>query len=331
MSGITSPRVRFLPWRDARRFRIRRQSQESVAAPNRHSREGGNPETDVFVTAASPLLKSSRISLICLLLSIAVMLLACSNGQTPQPTPTQTPEPTAIPTIQPTATQTPRPSPTPAPTDTPAPTMTAIPALTTRPTSTLVPTQTSEPVATVTHTAQPSPTPTPIPTHTPNPTSTPQPSPTPTPASSPTPEPFIAFDLDGSTPTIIIGDVVFDLEIAHTPESRTQGLSDRDSLPLTTGMLFVFENTRTPTFWMYNMRFDLDFVWIGENCAVLGIHRNVPRPSEGQTPGDLPRYSPEAPVLYNLEINAGLADRHGIEIGDKVTFDGFSGTGAICR
>lgn len=130
---------------------------------------------------------------------------------------------------------------------------------------------------------------------------------------------------------ITIGAVAFDLEIAFTPEARTQGLSDREFLPENTGMLFVFEEVRTPTFWMYNMRFDLDFVWIGEDCTVRYIHHNVPRPSEGQTRGDLPHYSPKANVLYNLEINDGLAERHGIEIGDKVKFRGFSGTGAVCR
>ncbi|MCY4651714.1 MAG: DUF192 domain-containing protein [Dehalococcoidia bacterium] len=266
-----------------------------------------------------------------LVLSIAVMLFACSDGQAPQPTPTQSPEPTAIPTIKATATPPPtaQPSPTPAPTETPASTNTAIPTQTARPTSTLEPTRTSEPTATATHTTQPSQTPTPVPTHTPIPTSTPQPTPTST--SIPTPEPFIALDPGGNTPTISVGDVVFDLEIAFTPESRTQGLSNRESLPPNTGMLFVFEDARTPTFWMYNMRFDLDFVWIGADCTVRDIHRNVPRPSEGQTSADLPRYSPSVDVLYNLEIDAGLAERHGIEIGDRVTFSGFSGTGAVCR
>ena len=117
----------------------------------------------------------------------------------------------------------------------------------------------------------------------------------------------------------------------YTPEDRAQGLSDREVLPQTTGMLFVFEDVRTPTFWMYHMKFDLDFVWIGQDCVVADIHRDVPRQADDQQPSDLPRYSPSVPVLYNLEINAGLADALGIEIGDKVTFSGFSGTGAICR
>ena len=128
-----------------------------------------------------------------------------------------------------------------------------------------------------------------------------------------------------------MGNVVFDAELAFTPEDRTQGLSDRESLPQTTGMLFIFEEARTPTFWMYHMRFDLDFVWIGEDCAVADIHHNVPRQADGQQPNDLPRYSPNVDVLYNLEINAGRAEELGIEIGDKVTFSGFSGTGAVCQ
>jgi len=128
-----------------------------------------------------------------------------------------------------------------------------------------------------------------------------------------------------------VGNAVFDVELAYTSEDRTQGLSDRDSLAETSGMLFIYDEARTLTFWMLNMRFDLDFVWIGEDCTVLDIHRNVPRPPEGQQPSELPRYSPSAPAQYNLEINAGLAEKLSIEIGDKVTFSGFSGTGAVCQ
>ncbi len=245
-----------------------------------------------------------------LLISVAALIAACSEIQNPEPTQR------VIPTL------TTRPAPThtppPAPTATPLPTQTALPTLTPEPT------HTPEPTAAATHT--------PLPEHTPPPTHTPTPRPTstPEPTATPTPEPFIAIDPD-RTPRITIGDVVFDLEIAYTPEDRTQGLSDRETLPQTTGMLFVFEDVRTPTFWMYHMRFDLDFVWISEDCAVAHIHRNVPRQADGQQPNDLPRYSPDAPVLYNLEINAGLSDSLGIEIGDKVTFSGFSGTGAVCR
>ncbi len=267
---------------------------------------------------------SARTLVAALLISVTALIAACSEGRTPEPTPTATNTPTDTPTILTAPTHTPLPTPAVAP----APTQTSLPTVTPEPTHTPEPTTTPEPEATPTHTPRPEPTPTHTPT--PRPTFTPEPTATPTPYASPTPEPFIAID-PNQTPRITIGDIIFDLEIAHTPEDRTQGLSDRDRLPQTTGMLFVFQNALTPTFWMYHMRFDLDFVWIGEDCAVAYIHRNVPRHAEGQQPSDLPRYSPDAPVLYNLEINAGLADSLGIKIGDKVTFSGFSGTGAVCR
>lgn len=257
---------------------------------------------------------------IALLIFGVALMTACSGTQTPEPAIHLTPTPTIEPTMRLTATHTPLPTPT----ATPVPTQTELPTLTPEPT------HTPEAIAVATDTPQPEPTRTPRPTHTPPPTFTPEPTYTPILQSNPTPEPFITIE-PNRIPAITIGDVVFDLEIAYTPETRTQGLSDRNSLPQMTGMLFVFEDARTPTFWMYHMRFNLDFVWIGEDCTVADIHRNVPRQADGQQSSDLPRYSPEVPVLYNLEINSGLADSLGIEIGDKVTFSGFSGSGAVCR
>ena len=97
------------------------------------------------------------------------------------------------------------------------------------------------------------------------------------------------------------------------------------------GMLFVFENGQASSFWMREMRFDLDFVWIGDGCEVVDIHARVPAPATGADVGDLPIYSSEPPARYNLEINAGEAAKRGIEIGDRARFIGFSGEGATCQ
>ena len=202
---------------------------------------------------------------------------------------------------------------------------------TTLPTTTPTATHTPTATATLPPTPRPTATPHPIPTATATPLPTHTPLPTPTPASSPTPEPFIEIDPETNSPSITIGDTTFDLEIAFTPETRTQGLSDRESLPQTTGMLFVFEQPLKPSFWMYHMKFDLDFVWISQDCVVADIHQNVPRQGDEQSANELPHYRPKTPVLYNLEINAGLTETLSIEIGDKVTFNGFTGTGAVCR
>ena len=137
-------------------------------------------------------------------------------------------------------------------------------------------------------------------------------------------------DSGGASPTVSVGGVAFEVEIAFTPEGRTRGLSGRDSLADGAGMLFVFDSGAASSFWMREMRFALDFVWIGDGCEVVDIHPAVPAPPAGAALGDLPIYSSRTPARYNLEINAGEAAARGIEIGDAVKFSGFSGEGATC-
>ena len=91
-----------------------------------------------------------------------------------------------------------------------------------------------------------------------------------------------------------------------------------------TGMLFVFARTRLAAFWMKEMRFPLDFVWVGEDCTVVDITSDVPNPPLGTADSILPTYGPAVPVAYNFEINAGEASRYEINIGDRVSFSGFS-------
>ncbi len=129
---------------------------------------------------------------------------------------------------------------------------------------------------------------------------------------------------------MIIGDVAFDAEIAHTSEQRSKGLSSRESLAPQTGMLFVFKTDARYGFWMVGMRFPLDFVWIGPDCAVVDITRNVPNPAPGTSSSELEVYQPGAPAKYNLEINAGEAEQMGIEAGAPVRFEGIDAANAEC-
>lgn len=199
------------------------------------------------------------------------------------------------------------------------------------PTETPSPTATPSPFPTPLPTATPSPSPTPLSTATPVPTS-PAPSPTPSPsATTAGSRPLIVLDGGDATPTVSVGGAAFEVEIAFTPEDRGRGLSGRDSLADGSGMLFVFKNGQASSFWMREMRFDLDFVWIGDGCEVVDIHARVPAPAAGTGVGDLPIYSSEPPARYNLEINAGEAAKRGIEIGDRARFIGFSGEGATCQ
>ena len=126
----------------------------------------------------------------------------------------------------------------------------------------------------------------------------------------------------GTQRTVRVGDASFTVEVADKPELRYQGLSGRPALPAGTGMLFVFQREGTHTFWMKDMRFPLDMMWIDAACTVVHVTRNVPPPEPGQALSDLPTYGPTTSVLYVLEINAGAAGLAGVRLGDPVRFIG---------
>lgn len=122
---------------------------------------------------------------------------------------------------------------------------------------------------------------------------------------------------DTALTTILIGDKTFTVEVARTPEEKAQGLSGREPLNRNAGMLFVFDPPTIPSFWMREMKFALDFVWIDENLTVVEITKDVPPPTPETPLQGLPQYSPKSEVRYVLEINAG--ESRGLLIGDRVT------------
>ena len=127
---------------------------------------------------------------------------------------------------------------------------------------------------------------------------------------------------DPGSAMAVVGGARFEIEVVHTPADRARGLSERDGLPTTGGMLFVFESGRASSFWMKGMRFPLDFIWIGEDCTVVDTTTDVPPPDAGAADADLPRYDSALPAAYTLEVNAGMVRELGIRIGDAVSFHG---------
>ena len=123
-------------------------------------------------------------------------------------------------------------------------------------------------------------------------------------------------------PFVRVDEVVFPVELAAESEERIRGLSGRASLNSGMGMLFVFEKAERFRFWMKEMQFTLDIVWIGPDCQVVDVSENVPFPDPSTPLGELPWYSPESPAQYVLEINGSEAAYLGLGIGDPVKFLG---------
>ena len=105
------------------------------------------------------------------------------------------------------------------------------------------------------------------------------------------------------------------VEVLNTPETRAQGLSGRVNLAENNGMLFVFENPNNYPFWMKDMNFSIDMIWIGENMKITYIKKNA-------TPESYPEsFGPkEKTSKYVLEVFSGFTDKYNLKIGDKVMF-----------
>lgn len=107
------------------------------------------------------------------------------------------------------------------------------------------------------------------------------------------------------------GQARFRVEIADTDALRAQGLMNRENLARSAGMLFIFEAPTSPSFWMRNTLIPLDMIFVDPTGAVTHIHQNaVPHDTTPIPGGDN--------VLMVLEINGGLSEAMGIDVGSQL-------------
>lgn len=112
-----------------------------------------------------------------------------------------------------------------------------------------------------------------------------------------------------------ISNFTIPVETAKTQNEIKQGLSGRLSPPDNTGMLFVFDSPERRTFWMKDMRFSLDFIWI-RNRKIVGFTENVPPPTA--TKGVPQIVSPREDIDQVLEVPAGFIEQNQIKLGNDV-------------
>ncbi|MEO0551251.1 MAG: DUF192 domain-containing protein [Pseudomonadota bacterium] len=121
--------------------------------------------------------------------------------------------------------------------------------------------------------------------------------------------------------TIVSGETshTYTVEVADDPEEIAFGLMERESLDVSTGMLFEFVQPREPAMYMKNTLIPLDMLFIATDGTIEMIARNT-------VPGSLRTISPGVPVKGVLEINGGEAAELGIEPGDTVVHPIFENT-----
>ena len=114
------------------------------------------------------------------------------------------------------------------------------------------------------------------------------------------------------------GQARFTVELADDDQERSQGLMHRESLPTSSGMLFIYDYPRFSTFWMKNTLIPLDMIFADENGVVTHIHSNA-------IPHDETPIDGGGGVLAVLEINGGLAEKMGITIGSDLRHPSLTG------
>ncbi len=117
-----------------------------------------------------------------------------------------------------------------------------------------------------------------------------------------------------SLPNFTVGKRGYHLAVASTQEARQKGLGGRADMKENEGMLFVFDAPDAACFWMKNMHFSLDMIWLDADKRVVHIEQNV-------SPETFPKsFCPGKPAKYVVELKAGEARRSHVVLGQKLAF-----------
>lgn len=140
------------------------------------------------------------------------------------------------------------------------------------------------------------------------------------PAGTPVAMSFVdLFSGDNAPEQAIIGGHTFVLEVANDGNTRSQGLSRRQLLAENAGMLFVFETEAFHKFWMKEVHFPLDLLFISADGKIVDIQHM--ETESGILDADLSIYESPARVPFALEILGGKVDELGLESGMFVQFE----------
>lgn len=110
-------------------------------------------------------------------------------------------------------------------------------------------------------------------------------------------------------PIVEIDSRSYVVSVADEPLEWQRGLSGQKNKYMT---LFVFPDKQQRSFWMKDMLYAIDIVWLADD-RVVGVTHNLPLPGESGDQ-DLPRFWSPQPVDMVLEIPVDFRQESGINI-----------------
>ncbi len=124
---------------------------------------------------------------------------------------------------------------------------------------------------------------------------------------------------DAKVGRVCFGDNCFYAEIVEKPKDLMLGLMFRKYLDEDRAMLFIFPEYSNHAFWMKNTLIPLDIIWLNENKEVVYIGENIQPCSDEACKA----INPIEKSGYVLEVNAGLAQKINLKIGDKLVINNY--------
>ncbi|OFZ28828.1 MAG: hypothetical protein A2622_05450 [Bdellovibrionales bacterium RIFCSPHIGHO2_01_FULL_40_29] len=106
---------------------------------------------------------------------------------------------------------------------------------------------------------------------------------------------------------------ILTVEIAETEEQHERGLMFREKLHPNEGMLFVFADQQTRSFWMKNTIINLSIGYFDKDRKLVDIQEMKAVTSIIQQ--DLPAYPSKAPAMYALEMSEGWFQKNKVKLG----------------
>ena len=105
----------------------------------------------------------------------------------------------------------------------------------------------------------------------------------------------------------------FDIYVAADNTQKSRGLMFVRDLPVTTGMLFIYNN-EPASMWMKNTFIPLDILFIRRDGTVSSIAENT-------EPQSLRSIRSIEPISFVLELNAGTTERFGIDNNSRIYWE----------
>lgn len=137
---------------------------------------------------------------------------------------------------------------------------------------------------------------------------------------------FAQNDIVNEFPSSVkIKGLYINVTLAKTPDELAKGLSIKNSLKEHEGMLFILDAPKKSSFWMKDMKFPIDILWIHPNTTIVHIEKNL-QPCISFL--ICASYSPNDLSLYVLEVNAHYTTKNNITVGDEVEFNIVNSTGS---